>query len=108
MNDNNHKINQIRQFLEKEPEDCFLLHALALEHWKQNDVAEAQALFEKVLRINEKYIGSYYQLGQLMEQLLKPEEAIIVYKKGIDIAKKLKENHALSELRSALENVEDY
>jgi tetratricopeptide (TPR) repeat protein len=105
MNDNNHKILQIQNFLEKEPNDCFLLHALALEHVKIGDLEQAKVLFEKVLEIDAQYIGTYYHLGHLYEEQQNVERAIQVYEKGIEVAKGKKEMHAMGELRSALENL---
>jgi tetratricopeptide (TPR) repeat protein len=105
MNDNNHKILQILNFLEKEPNDCFLLHALALEKLKVNAVEEAKEIFEKVLQIDETYVGTYYHLGHLYEAQENFEKAIAIYEKGIEIAKQKKELHAMNELCSALENL---
>ncbi len=107
MNDNNHKIAQILTFLEKEPNDCFLLHALALEKWKLNEVEDAKELFEQVLRIDETYVGTYYHLGHLWEMQGQLTKAMEVYAKGMEIAKAKKDMHALSELRSAFENIEN-
>jgi tetratricopeptide (TPR) repeat protein len=104
--DNNHRITQIQQLLQSQPHDCFLNHALALELIKQGNVPEAEAVFIKVLSNNPQYIGSYYHLAKAQEVLQKNEDAIATYTKGIAIAQQLNERHALSELRSALEQLQ--
>jgi hypothetical protein len=50
-------------------------------------------------------VGSYYHLGKLHERLGDESKAIAVYEKGMDVAKKLSDNHALSELRGAYDNL---
>lgn len=103
MNDNNHKIQQILNFLEKEPNDCFLLHALALEHLKLDNVQEAQNLFTKVINIDPLYVGTYYHLGRTWEILQQNDKAIEVYEEGIKMAQQKGDKHALNELRSAID-----
>ncbi len=102
-NDNNHRIQKILDFLEKSPHDCFLLHALALENIKNNNLLEAQNLFEKVLAINPNYVGTYYHLGRLLEQKGKRQKAIETYEEGMKMCQINGDRHSLSELRSALD-----
>ena len=47
------------------------------------------------------YIGSYYHLAKLLERIEQPDEAIRVYEKGMEEAKKGGDNHAFGELRGA-------
>jgi tetratricopeptide (TPR) repeat protein len=102
-NDNNHRMLQIRQMLASTPNDCFLLHALALEHVKINQDAMAKTLFEQVLQTDENYIGSYYHLGKLLERNEANDEAIATYEKGIAIAKKRGDRHSQNELQGAID-----
>ena len=55
--------------------------------------------------IFEGYIGSYYHLAKLLERNDKTEEAIAVYEKGMEEAKKAGDNHAFGELRGAWEEM---
>jgi tetratricopeptide (TPR) repeat protein len=105
LKNNNHRIEQILQFLKTSPEDCFLLHALALENIKIGNEDEAQKVFEKVLQIDEKYVGTYYHLGKLLERKNLDDEAIKIYEKGIEIAKEKKDNHSKNELQGALDGI---
>jgi tetratricopeptide (TPR) repeat protein len=65
----------------------------------------ARELFEQLLERNPDYVGSYYHLGKLHERLGDESKAIAVYEKGMEVAKKLSDNHALSELRGAYDNL---
>lgn len=48
------------------------------------------------------YLATYYQLGKLLEEVGKTEEAIEVYKRGRELAKKTKDVKAMGELSEAL------
>ena len=99
------RIERLKEFLQSSPQDCFVKHALALEYIKIGDDAYARLLFEEILQTNENYIGSYYHLAKLLERQGMIEEAILVYEKGMQRAKVKGEQHALSELRSAYEEL---
>ena len=99
------RIAKLKAFLDANPNDCFVKHALALEYIKQDDDTKAQQLFEEVLSFDENYIGSYYHLAKLLERTGDTEKAIVIYEKGMLKAKEKGEQHALSELRSAYEEL---
>lgn len=101
------KINKLLNFLTEQPNDCFLRHALALEYVKiQNDEMALES-FKTLLSVDENYIGSYYHLAKLYERQNNIPLAIATYKKGIEIATKLKDNHARNELQMSLDDWED-
>jgi uncharacterized protein HemY len=100
---NNHRIGQITELLHANPNDCFLLHALALEHVKLEEYLLARDYFEQVLRTDKAYVGTYYHLAKLHERLKNKAAAIDTYNTGITMAVSQRNTHAASELRSALE-----
>ena len=99
------RIEQLKLYLQESPGDAFLKHALALEYVKINRDEEAGKLFEEILTHNPSYIGSYYHLAKLLERKGETEAAVEWYKKGMEAAKKAGDHHALSELRSAYEEL---
>jgi len=99
------RIEKLNEFLKTNPADSFLQHALALEYIKLGDDEKAKGLFEELLNREPGYIGSYYHLAKLLERNDKTEEAIKVYEKGMEEAKKAGDNHALGELRGAYEEL---
>ena len=101
------RITQIQAFLKEEPEDNFLQHALALEYIKIGDDADAKQLFEEILNREPGYVGSYYHLGKLLERIGEIQNAIDVYKKGMEMAKSVNDSHAYNELQAACEDLED-
>ena len=99
------RIPRLIEMLETNPQDCFLLHALGLEYAKLGDVQAAKTYFERVLNTDPTYVGTYYQLAKLLEQLGDSIQAISVYEKGMEQAKASNDLHAYNELRSAWEEL---
>lgn len=101
------RIEKLKTFLVQNPADSFVQHALALEYVKLNKDDKAKELFESILVRDEKYVGSYYHWGRLLERIGENEEAIVCYEKGMKVAKELKDNHAYNELQAAYEDLVD-
>ncbi len=99
------RIEKLKEFLQTNPADSFVQHALALEYIKLGNDKAARLLFETVLKREPGYIGSYYHLAKLLERTGENEEAIKVYERGMEEAKKAGDQHSLSELRSAYEEL---
>ena len=103
MTDNKPKIQRLARFLKKNPKDSFTKFALALELLKQDQVSKAQLLFESVLEQDPDYLGVYYHLGKLYEQIGRQKDAKDLYIIGIEVAKKQTHERTKLELQEALE-----
>jgi Tfp pilus assembly protein PilF len=99
------RIEKIKEFLLENPSDNFLQHALALEYIKTGDDAEARRLFEEILTRDPGYVGSYYQLAQLLQRTGEKDLAVQWYERGMVAAKKAGDNRAYGELKSAYEEL---
>lgn len=99
------RIEKLKELLSISPIDSFLRHALALEYVKLGNDQLARNIFEEVLKDDPGYIGSYYQLGKLLERNGETALAIQWYEKGMEAAKGKMDNRAFSELRSAYEEL---
>lgn len=101
------RIDTLKEYLQGQPLDSFLQHALALEYIKAGNDDEARKLFEAILQREPGYVGSYYHLGKLLERGAKYDEAIDIYKAGMAQAKLAADKHSYNELRGALEEIEE-
>lgn len=97
------RIERIIEFLNQQPKDNFLRHALAMEYIKLGEDAKAHDLLLAVLTDSPDYIGSYYHYAKCLERMNQKQQAIIWYEKGMEAAKLAKDNHAYNELQSAYE-----
>ncbi len=106
--DRNTRIDMLVKMLKKESGDVFLNYALALEYaTDMNMVAEAEHLYRKVIDKDNNYIAAYYQLGKLLESSHRNDEAIEIYKKGLEKATINKDNKAINEFGEAIFLLED-
>lgn len=99
------RIEKLKSFLEKTPDDCFLNHALALEYIKLGDDEGAAKLFKKNMDADASYVATYYHFAKLLERMGDEEAAIKIYEQGMQQAQAANDMHSLSELRSAYEEL---
>lgn len=101
------RLKQLLDFHESSPEDTFVIYALAKEYEKCGELDKSLNTFQKLLEIDPQYVGAFYHLGKLYEQLEKPNLAFSTYKRGMEVARSLNDQHALSELAGAKLNLGD-
>ena len=93
------------EHLEGSPDDAFLLYAIAQEYAKLGEVSQAIEYFNHLRSTHPDYIGLYYYLGKLEQQLGRSAEALRVFKEGLEIAKSSGDMHAWSELQRAVDEM---
>ena len=96
---------KLQQMLEREPSDTFILYALALEHKKANDAAQAITYLERVIAADPGYCYAYHQRGLIHESTGDVEAAKRSYREGIEAARKKGDAHAQGEIEAALEMI---
>ena len=97
------RIRQLKKFLEDEPQDPFLLYALATEYSK-TDKQEALRYYQKLLEEHPDYVPTYYHAAALFAELEETKKAEATYRKGLEKAQKAGDAHALRELQTAYTN----
>lgn len=97
----NQRLAKLFEFLESDPNDSFILYAIATEYNVQNDVENALKYYLQLAEKHPDYVGTYYHLGKLYEKLGQKEEGIKIYQTGMQAARQKRDMHALSELQGA-------
>ncbi|WP_158799558.1 tetratricopeptide repeat protein [Pedobacter sp. L105] len=97
----NTRLNKLLTFLATEPNDPFILYALATEYNSLNDTAEAFHYYLKLVAEHPDYVGTYYHLGKLYQKEGQPDKAVEIYQLGMQSARKKGDRHAFSELQGA-------
>lgn len=97
----NTRLAKLLEFLENDPNDSFILYALATEYNSLNDTEKAFTYYTKLIDEHPDYVGTYYHLGKLYEKESQKDKAIEVYQKGMLVARAKRDMHALSELQGA-------
>ncbi|MFK7934482.1 MAG: tetratricopeptide repeat protein [Saprospiraceae bacterium] len=98
---NNNRLERLFTFQKDSPNDPFILFAIAKEYEKLQETGKALEYYQQLATNHNDYVGTYYHLGKLYEQLQQPSEAFFTYKKGMEVAKAAGDQHALSELAGA-------
>lgn len=101
------RLEKLLEFAANEPNDPFLKYALATEYLRLENQEKALAFYTDLTENHPDYVGTYYHLGKLYEILNRKEKALITYEKGIAIAKKVKDQHALNELMGVYNTLQD-
>jgi len=94
------RLDKLLEFLKNEPNDEFLKYALATEYLRLNETGKALEYYEDLVNNHPDYVGTYYHLGKLYEALNRKPDAINTYEKGMETAKRKRDNHAFSELQA--------
>ena len=94
------RLEILRQFVAEEPQNAFNHYALATELLK-TDKSESKEIFEYLIKHHADYLPTYYHLGALYVELGNSEVAEQTYLQGIELAKRLKNDKTLKELKGA-------
>lgn len=78
---------QLLAMIEADPNDPFLIYALALEVAKEGNIAEAIKTLEALKMSHPDYLGLYHQLAQWQLQSERYDEGLETLSEGIIIAK---------------------
>lgn len=99
------KAKRLAAYIQKNPDDSFSKFALALEFLKMDKLEKSRVLFEDIHRNDPEYIGVYYHLGKVYEQMGRLQDAKNIYKQGLQMAGKHGDPKTVSELREVLAEV---
>jgi len=97
---NNERLEKLFSFLQANPDDPFVIYAIATEYVKLNDLEKAASYYADLMKRFPDYVGTYYHFGKLYEALNRLEEAKEIYELGMTAAKNAHDTHALSELQA--------
>ncbi len=100
---NQSRRERIESMLRETPEDDgFLRYGLAMEYKAEGDLDKAVGCFRDLLQATPDYVAGYLQLGQLLNQLEREDEAKVVYREGIAVAQGKGDTHAAGEMSGFL------
>ena len=89
--------------LARQPDDPFLLYGVAMEFKKAGANSEALDYFGRVLQRDPNYCYAYYQQAQVHESLGDADAARRSLRAGLEAAARSGDEHARSEIETALE-----
>ena len=102
---NKNRKEQILEMLAANPTDPELVYFLAMEHKSAGETDLALKSFQDVVAMAPDYVPTYVQLGQLLTELEREDEARLAYINGIAAARKKGDTHAAEEMAAFLESL---
>jgi tetratricopeptide (TPR) repeat protein len=96
------RIAKLRAFAEARPADPFPRYALALEYRNAGLHPEALVVFRDLMAAHPDYVPAYLHAGNVLVALGEPAEAKVVWRTGVDVARRKGDHHAAGELEGAL------
>lgn len=97
---NSSRLDQLNSFLEKDPNDPFILYAIATEYRSEHPT-KARDYYERLLSEHPDYLATYYHAALLYLDLGEDTLAEDAFKKGIALAQEQENALALRELQNA-------
>lgn len=101
------RLDKLRKMLEEEPQDAFLLYALAHEHVQAGQLDDAINRFDQALVSEPTYCYAYFHKARCLEELGRRDEAEATARAGLSRASAVGDVQAAGELRSLLEELAD-
>jgi tetratricopeptide (TPR) repeat protein len=96
------RIVELEKMLDENPDDPFLIFALAKEYEKSEGTLQALLMYEHLVTNYPTYIATYYHYAKVLQKAGNKSEALLLLQKGIEEGTKAKEMHAVSEMRGLL------
>lgn len=96
------RITQLEKMLDENPDDPFIIYALAREYEQASITMQALLMYEHLINDFPEYIATYYHYARVLFQAGNRPEAIRLLEKGIETGKKLGEHHPVSEMQGLL------
>jgi Tfp pilus assembly protein PilF len=98
--------DMLKEFVAQDPNDSFSRYALALELEKESGAQEAVCQLKEVISRDPRYVAAYHQLGRLLAQTGRIDDARETYRRGIELASTSGDQRSRSEMQEALEMLE--
>ncbi len=97
---NSSRLEQLKDFLKNDPNDPFILYAIATEY-RNEQPSKAREYYEALLKNHPDYLATYYHAALLFIEFNEPELAETTFKNGIALAQKQGNALSLRELQNA-------
>jgi tetratricopeptide (TPR) repeat protein len=95
------RLEMLQLMLAEKPNDSFLIYGIANEYKNLGNLPKAIEIYRQLIEVNPDYVAAYYHCGQAYELAGDADEAGAIYDQGMEVARRIGDTHALSELQAA-------
>lgn len=96
------RLDQLLKMLAAEPQDTFLLYALAMEYRSLGEPVSAAENFLKLIGQQPPHVPSFFMYSQLLVETGEIEQARAILRDGIEQARAQGDAHAAGEMSQFL------
>ncbi|MDH5607868.1 MAG: tetratricopeptide repeat protein [Cyclobacteriaceae bacterium] len=100
---NAERLKSLHSFLSENPDDPFVLYALALEYMAENS-QKSEEYFDRLLTAHPDYTATYYHAAAFFAEQGKIEKTRKIFETGIAKLSVTTDHKALGELQNAYQN----
>ncbi len=99
------RLQSLLEMYSHQPDDSFILFALAKEYVKSGNNELALEMFRKLKSKHPEYTGAYFHMVRLLLEMVMFSEAKQILNEGLAITSKLRDHHAYAELETLKEEL---
>lgn len=100
-------LSQLEALLAADPSDPFVLYAIAQEHAKANRHSLAVEFFDRCIAADAAYVYAYYHKGKVLLGQGDRAGALAAANAGLVKARAIAEAHAVGELLTLIDDIEE-
>jgi len=101
------RLQELEKMLDSDPENPFLIYALAREYEQKQATMQALLMYEHLVNDHPSYVPTYYHYSKLLYGAGNRVEALKMLKRGIETGLQEKDLHAVSEMKALSANWTD-
>jgi tetratricopeptide (TPR) repeat protein len=100
------RLSQLRNLLDKDPQDAFCMYGIAMEYSKSRNHLEAIAWFDRTMEVDPSYCYAWYHKARVQEQSGDTAGARKTLEEGLVQADEAGDLHAQEEMKALLQDLE--
>jgi tetratricopeptide (TPR) repeat protein len=99
------RVAALKELLAANPDDAFARYALGLEYSGSGDTEAALAEFQRLLASHPDYTNGYFMAAQTLARANRNNEARALLERGIESARRIRNQHAQAEMEGMLDEL---
>lgn len=100
------RLKALLAMAERQPVKPFTWYGIAMEYRSLGRIDDAVATFKKLIGSDPNYVAAYHQLGLMLRDAGRTDEARDALKEGVTIAERVGNGHAAGEMSEALDGLD--
>ncbi len=101
------RLEKLTKLLAADPQDAFVLYALAQEHAGAGDAPKAVEFFDRCIAADPRHAYAHYHKAKVLDDMGDRPAALAAIANGLDAARSANDPKAASELEALLDELSE-